>query len=47
MTARRLENGSLRADSYGLTFDLDENGSPVDCSAHDRTDANTLVEEVT
>ena len=46
MTARRLENGSLRVNSYRLTFDLEEKGAPVDCSAYNYTDSNSLVEEV-
>lgn len=46
MIARRVDNGTLRVDSYSLTFQLDESGSPVDCAAPDRTEANSLIEEV-
>lgn len=43
---RRVENGTLRIESYRLSFDLDENGAPVDCQPYVRTEANSLIEEV-
>lgn len=44
--AQRFQTGALSLDSLRLSFELDENGLPVDCSADDRKDANFLVEEV-
>ncbi|CAL1700717.1 unnamed protein product [Somion occarium] len=42
---RRFQNGCLTSESRSITFKLDENGNPIDCSPYERTEANDLVEE--
>ncbi|KAI0068729.1 RNB-domain-containing protein, partial [Artomyces pyxidatus] len=46
LRARRFQNGALSLESPRLSFKLNEAGLPVDCSQHERTDANELVEEL-
>lgn len=46
LRARRFENGTLSLESLKLTFELDDNGLPVDCGQYVRKEANTLIEEV-
>lgn len=46
LRARRHQEGALTHSSSTLSFTLDENGLPADCSQGDRNDANDLVEEV-
>ena len=43
---RRIESGTLRVESYRLSFELDDSGAPVDCNPYIRTEANSLIEEV-
>ena len=43
---QRFENGTLSLESLRLSFDLDEDGIPVDCGQYRQTDANFLVKEV-
>jgi protein SSD1 len=43
---QRSENGTLSLESLRLSFDLDENGIPVDCGQYRQTNANLLVKEV-
>jgi len=43
---QRFQNGALSLDSPSLSFKLDENGLPADCGQYERTEANTLIEEV-
>lgn len=43
---QRLSVGTLRIGSPRIAFKLDENGLPIDCTAEDRNDAHSLVEEV-
>ncbi|KAF5388028.1 hypothetical protein D9615_000459 [Tricholomella constricta] len=45
LRAQRFENGTLSLESLELTFELDDNGLPVDCGQYQRTDAHCLVEE--
>jgi len=45
LRAQRFENGTLSLESLKLSFELDDNGLPVDCGQYQRTDANSLVEE--
>lgn len=42
----RFDNGTLSLESLHLQFKLDDNGIPVDCWQHERSDANELIEEV-
>ncbi|KAG5649012.1 hypothetical protein DXG03_000361 [Asterophora parasitica] len=42
---QRFDNGTLALESLDLSFELNEDGLPVDCGQHQRTDANSLVEE--
>lgn len=46
MAKRRIESGALRIDKLKLNFKLDEKGLPIDCTAYERKEANSLVEEV-
>lgn len=46
LRARRFETGALSLESPTLSFKLDENGLPTDCGQYERTEANTLIEEV-
>ena len=46
MRIRRFHDGALAGDSYKLSFELDDNGLPVDCWQYERTAAHELVEEV-
>jgi len=41
----RFDNGTLSLESLQLHFKLDDNGIPVDCWQHQRTDANDLIQE--
>ena len=43
---RRFQKGSLHSDHMRITFQLDDNGVPTDCSPFKPNDANDLVEEV-
>jgi protein SSD1 len=45
LRAQRFENGTLSLESLRLSFDLDKNGTPVDCGQYRQTDANFLVKE--
>lgn len=44
--AQRFDNGTLSLESLRLTFELDENGIPVDCGQYRQNDANSLIKEV-
>ncbi len=46
MRERRFQNGAIGGESLDLTFKLDDNGLPVDCGSQERTEANSLIEEV-
>ena len=46
LRAQRFNNGTLNLESPRLTFQLDDNGMPVDCGQYELTDANYLVQEV-
>lgn len=46
LTARRFQNGALRLESSRLSFKLNDQGLPVDCSKSVNTEANSIVEEV-
>jgi protein SSD1 len=41
----RFENGSLSMNSVKLSFDLDDDGKPVDVHVYEQKDANRLIEE--
>lgn len=43
---RRFQAGCLKMDALRLEFKLDEDGLPVDCWQHMRSEAHDLVEEV-
>ncbi|KIJ56793.1 hypothetical protein M422DRAFT_773554 [Sphaerobolus stellatus SS14] len=45
MRARRFDDGCLSLSSTRLSFDLGEDGMPIDCAPYDSTEANHLVEE--
>ncbi|KAH7914175.1 SSD1 protein [Hygrophoropsis aurantiaca] len=45
LRSRRFQDGALSLSSLRLSFELDENGLPVDCGQYETTDANELVEE--
>lgn len=45
MRARRFENGSLRIDNVKLSFKLDGDGRPSDCTVYERLDSHSLIEE--
>jgi protein SSD1 len=46
LSSRRFQNGALRLESPRLTFKLNDQGLPVDCSQSVTTEANSIVEEV-
>lgn len=46
LRTKRFHDGALALDSPKLSFHLNEEGFPIDCSQSERQDANTLVEEV-
>lgn len=46
LRAARFDNGALRIDNVKVTFGIDEEGFPEDCSAFVRKEANELIEEV-
>ncbi|KAF8913951.1 SSD1 protein [Gymnopilus junonius] len=46
LRTRRFEAGALSLDSPTLSFKLDESGLPTDCGQYERTEANTLIEEL-
>jgi protein SSD1 len=46
LRVRRFQDGALEVPSPKLKFTLDEAGMPIDCSLEQRTDANSLIEEV-
>ncbi|KAG6884010.1 hypothetical protein C0993_002126 [Termitomyces sp. T159_Od127] len=41
----RFESGTLSLESLKLSFELDDNGLPIDCGQYKRGDAHFLVEE--
>lgn len=43
---QRIEAGAMLNNRVKVSVTLDDKGEPVDCVAHPRTDANSLVEEV-
>jgi len=43
---QRFQSGTLCLESLTLSFNLNEDGFPTDCGQYERTEANTLVEEV-
>lgn len=45
LRALRIENGTLSLESPRLSFELDDNGMPVDCGPYELTDANFVLEE--
>ena len=46
LRTRRFQHGALRLDSPRLSFKLNDNGLPVDCSQSSPSEASALVEEV-
>jgi protein SSD1 len=46
LRTRRFQNGALASESLKLSFQLDENGMPIDCWQYERSDAHDVVEEV-
>jgi protein SSD1 len=46
LRTRRFQNGSLRLESPRLSFKLNDQGLPVDCSQSANLEANAIVEEV-
>jgi exoribonuclease R len=46
LRARRLEAGAMTSTKLKISFQLDDRGQPIDCDTYTRTDANSLVEEV-
>jgi protein SSD1 len=46
LRTRRFQNGSLRVESPRLSFKLNDQGLPVDCSQSVTLEANAIVEEV-
>ncbi|KAJ9117499.1 hypothetical protein QFC22_004349 [Naganishia vaughanmartiniae] len=45
LRARRFENGALKIDNVKLSFNLDDEGRPIDCGAYVQREANALIEE--
>jgi len=45
MRARRFQDGALKINNVKLSFKLDEEGRPVDCTAYEQREANALIEE--
>ncbi|TIA87337.1 hypothetical protein E3P99_03241 [Wallemia hederae] len=45
LRARRFDGGALKIDSMKLSFQLDDNGVPIDCMAYQSREANNLIEE--
>jgi len=43
---QRFQNGTLSLESLTLSFKLGEDGFPIDCGQYERSEANTLIEEV-
>ena len=46
LRTQRFHNGALSLESLSLSFKLDDNGLPVDCGQYERSDANSMIEEV-
>lgn len=47
MRKRRIDSGALLSDrKLKVSFQLDENGVPVDVQKYERTEAHSMVEEV-
>jgi protein SSD1 len=46
LRTRRFQNGSLRLQAPRLSFRLNDQGLPVDCSQGANLEANAIVEEV-
>lgn len=46
LSARRFQNGALRLEAPRLSFKMNDQGLPVDCSQSMNIEANTIVEEV-
>ena len=46
LRAKRSQDGFLGVPSTRLSFELDEQGMPVDCSIYQTAEANSLIEEV-
>ena len=46
LRSRRFQNGAIAGEPNAIKFTLDNNGHPTDCGSEERTEANTLVEEV-
>ena len=42
---KRIEAGAIISRKVKISVNVDENGQPVDCEPHQRTDANSLIEE--
>ena len=42
---RRFDEGALKIDSIRLSFNLNEDGIPIDCMAYQQREANRLIEE--
>ncbi|KAK8854520.1 hypothetical protein IAR55_003259 [Kwoniella newhampshirensis] len=42
---KRIEAGAMLANKLKVSFELDDQGRPIDCETYRRTQANTLVEE--
>ncbi|WWD19349.1 hypothetical protein CI109_103808 [Kwoniella shandongensis] len=42
---KRIEAGAMLANKLKVSFELDDEGKPVDCNTFRRTEANSLVEE--
>lgn len=46
LRTRRFQHGALRLNSPNLSFKLNDNGVPVDCSQSSPSEASAIVEEV-
>ncbi|KAJ3513274.1 hypothetical protein NLJ89_g3039 [Agrocybe chaxingu] len=45
LRANRFQSGALSLETPTLSFQLEENGLPVDCGQYERREANTMIEE--
>jgi protein SSD1 len=45
LRTRRFQDGALKINNVKLSFKLDEEGRPVDCTAYEQREANALIEE--
>lgn len=45
LRSKRIDGGAMLVSRPRLSFELDSEGSPIDCNVSSKTEANTLVEE--